>query len=63
MVKLRIEGKDEEIYRFIDLIRKNEEYEVNSISRLYRNNAEISIYSRCYVEIEFSKDEDYRYGG
>ena len=61
MLKIRIEGKESEIYRFVDLIRENQEYEVNSISRLYRNNAEISIYSRCYVEIEFGKDEDYRY--
>ena len=61
MLKIRIEGKENEIYRFVDLIRENQDYEVNSISRLYRNNAEISIYSRCYVEIEFGKDEDYRY--
>lgn len=44
MLKIRIEGKENEIYRFVDLIRENQEYEVNSISRLYRNNAEISIY-------------------
>lgn len=53
MLKIRIEGKEKEIYDFIELIRNNENYTVNSISRLYRNNATMSIYSRCYIEIEF----------
>lgn len=28
MLKIRIEGKENEIYRFVDLIRENQEYEV-----------------------------------
>lgn len=58
MLKIRIEGKEKEIHDFIELIRNNESYTVNSISRLYKNNATMSIYSRCYIEIEFDHDTE-----
>ena len=56
MLKIRIEGKEKEICDFIELFRNNESYTVNSISRLHRNNAAMSIYSRCYIEIEFDRE-------
>ncbi|MBR0419294.1 MAG: hypothetical protein IJI66_09000 [Erysipelotrichaceae bacterium] len=55
MLKLRIEGKESEISRFIENIHCNESVEVNSISDLYPNRK--SIYSRCYLEIELFDDE------
>jgi len=56
MLKIRIEGKEREIDKYIEIIRKSDDYAVNSISRMYRNNATMSIYSRCYIEIEFNDD-------
>ena len=55
MLKLRIEGKESEINRFIENIHCDESVEVNSISDLYPNRK--SIYSRCYLEIELFDDE------
>ncbi len=55
MLKLRIEGKEMDIGRFIENIHCNESIEVNSISDLYPNRK--SIYSRCYLEIELIEEE------
>ena len=55
MLKLRIEGKEPEINRFIENIHCNESLEVNSISDFYPNRK--SIYSRCYLEIELIDEE------
>lgn len=55
MLKLRIEGKEKEINRFVEIIRCNESVEIDSISGLYPNRN--SIYSRCYLEIELLEEE------
>lgn len=55
MLKLRIEGRESEISRFIENIHCNESVEINSISDFYPNRK--SIYSRCYLEIEFINEE------
>ena len=57
MLKIRVEGKENEINDFISLIRNSDDFTVNSISRIYKNNSTMSIYSRCYIEIEFDEDK------
>ena len=63
MLKIRVEGKEKEIYDYIDLIRNSDEYTVNSISRLFKNNESMSVYSRRYIEIELDNDEGDYYAG
>ena len=63
MLKIRVEGKEKEIYDYIDLIRNSDEYTVNSISRLFKNNESMSVYSRCYIEIKLDNDEGGYYAG
>ncbi len=55
MLKLRVEGKEDDIRLFLDDIHCNENIEVNSISDLYPNRK--NVYSRCYLEIEFNFNE------
>ncbi len=63
MLKIRLEGKEEEINRYISIIKGNyDEYEVCCISRIIRNTTSMSIYSRCYIEIEFN-DQEKKAGG
>lgn len=51
MIKLRVEGKDNDIRDYVSHIRNDENIEVNSVSDLYPNRK--NVYSRCYLEIEF----------
>ena len=50
MIKLRVEGKEQDIQRFLKDIHCNDNIEVYSISDLYPNRK--NVYSRCYLEIE-----------
>ena len=52
MLKLRIEGKETDIQKYLEYIHADEGIEVNSISALYPNRK--SVYSRCYLEIELT---------
>ena len=52
MIKLRVEGLEKEIKRFLADIHCIENIEVYNISNLYKNRK--SVYSRCYMEIEFT---------
>lgn len=61
MLKIRVEGKENEINEFISLVKNSDDYTVNSISRIYKNNTTMSIYSRCYIEIEFDYDRETDY--
>ena len=60
MIKLRVEGKDNDIREYVSHIRNDENIEINSVSDLYPNRK--NVYSRCYLEIEFNlenpEDED-----
>ncbi len=60
MIKLRVEGKEKDIERFLLDIHCNENVEINSISDLYPNRK--NVYSRCYLEIEFV-DQEKKAGG
>ena len=53
MLKIRIEGMKEEIYKYIDLIRNRADIQVLNISNCYANRG-ISVYHRAYVEIEIN---------
>ncbi len=55
MIKLRVEGKDNDIREYVSHIRNDENIEINSVSDLYPNRK--NVYSRCYLEIEFVKQE------
>jgi len=57
MLKLRIEGKKEEIYKYLDLIQKDEQVVVCDISNCFPNHG-VSIYDRCFVEIEIKNTEE-----
>ena len=59
MLKIRLEGKEKEIYRFINVLKESNKYEICNISRLIRNTTSLSIYSRCYIEIEFDSEDEY----
>ena len=63
MLKIRVEGKENEINEFVGLVRKSEDFTVNSISRIYKNNTTMNIYRRCYIEIEFDENKGERYVG
>ncbi|MDO4957507.1 MAG: hypothetical protein Q4E60_10895 [Bacteroidales bacterium] len=56
IVKLRIESSKEEIRKFTDKLRADETLKVNSISEIYPNNRGISIYDRCFAEVEFKEN-------
>ena len=55
MLKIRIEGKEEDIMAYLNDLHCDEDIEVCSISGLYPNRN--SIYSRCYLEIELNGKE------
>ncbi len=55
MLKLRVEGKENDIRRYLEIIHTDEMIEINSISDLYPNRK--NVYSRCYLEIELT-DKD-----
>ena len=53
MLKIRIEGKKEEINEYLKIIQQDDKFTICNISDCYRNRG-ISIYERCYVEIEIN---------
>ena len=55
MLKLRVEGKDNDIRDYVSHIKEDASIEINSVSDLYPNRK--NVYSRCYLEIEFAKQE------
>ncbi|MBR2533345.1 MAG: hypothetical protein IKE50_01005 [Erysipelotrichaceae bacterium] len=52
MLKLRIEGKETDIQKYLEYIQVDKGIEVNSISALYPNRK--NVYSRCYLEIKLT---------
>ncbi len=56
MLKLRVEGKEDDIRLFLEHIHCDESVEINSISDLYPNRK--NVYSRCYLEIELIAKKD-----
>lgn len=62
IVKLRIESSKEEIRRFTEKLSSDESLVINSISEIYPNSRGISIYDRCFMEVEF-KDSNHKKGG
>ena len=57
MLKIRIEGKKEEIYKYLDLIQKDEHLEICDISNCYPNHG-VSKYNRCFVELEMKEGNE-----
>ena len=53
MIKIRVEGKKEEIYEYLDLIQQDSNITVCDISNCYPNHG-VSLYYRCFVEIEIN---------
>ena len=51
MIKIRIEGKEDEINKYINYLRQDENLEVNSVSEIKPAKG-MSIYKLCFVEIE-----------
>lgn len=56
-VKLRVESNEEEIKKFIEILMENKNVVINNVSDIYPNRG-ISVYNRCYVEIEIKKHND-----
>lgn len=54
MIKIRIEGKREEIYKYLDFLQQDSRITICDISNCYRNHG-VSLYDRCYVEFEINK--------
>ena len=66
MLKLRVEGNENDIRRYLEIIHSDESIEINSISDLYPNRK--NVYSRYYLEIELidqdggeTDDQDHLY--
>ena len=57
MIKLRIEGKKEDIYKYLDVLQKDERITVCDISNCYPNHG-VSVYDRCFVEIEINDSQE-----
>lgn len=57
MIKIRVEGKKEEIYKYLDLIQQDSNITVCDISNCYHNHG-VSLYDRCFVEIEIKDSEE-----
>ena len=57
IIKLRIESSKEEIRNFTDKLSKDDTLTINSISEVYPNSRGVSIYDRCFVEIEMKKEK------
>lgn len=53
MLKLRIEGMKEDIYKYIDYIRRDYNLNILNISNCYANHG-ISQYHRAFVEMDVS---------
>lgn len=62
IVKLRIESSKEEIRKFTDKLSADNSLKVNSISEIYPNSRGISIYDRCFVEVEFKENNQIKGG-
>lgn len=62
IVKLRIESSKEEIKKFTDKLSTDESLKINSISEIYPNSRGISIYDRCFVEVEFKEKNQIKGG-
>ena len=58
MIKIRLEGKEQEINAYIENIKNDDKIEVYNISKLTHKSNEISLYWRCFLEVELVKDED-----
>lgn len=56
MIKIRVEGKREDIYKYLDLLQKDSQLTVYDISNCYRNHG-VSLYDRCFVEFELNKSQ------
>lgn len=51
MLKIRIEGEKEDIYKYVDYLRNDKNINILNISNCFANHG-ISVYSRCFVEIQ-----------
>lgn len=51
MLKLRIEGPRKDIYAYVDYLRSDKNIKLLDVSNCF-NNRGISVYSRCFVELE-----------
>ena len=60
IIKLKVESDRDNIRDFTDMLRNDENIQVNSISDIKHNKNMISIYDVCYVELEFKKDLEHR---
>ena len=58
MLKIRIEGKQEEILECLGFFRQDPNYEVCNISKTYENRNQTSKYRRCYIEVEIKHPEE-----
>lgn len=52
MIKVRIEGKEKELKDYIEKLKNDEQIEIYNISDIVHKKEEISLYWRCYLEIE-----------
>ena len=52
MIKLRLEAKEEDIVNCIEQLKISNCFEVMSVSKMYSNTTGLSIYKRCYVEVD-----------
>lgn len=57
MIKIRLEGKEKEINKYIENMKNDEKIEVYNISKLIHKSNEISLYWRCFLEIELVKED------
>lgn len=51
MLKLRIEGEKEDIYKYVDYLRNDKNINIYNVSNCFANHG-ISVYSRVFVEIQ-----------
>ena len=58
MIKVRIEGKEKEIKNYIEKLKKDEQIEIYNISDIVHKKEEISLYWRCFLEIEVVNDKE-----
>ena len=57
MIKIRVEGKREDIYKYLDLLQQDSNITVCDISNCYPNHG-VSLYDRCFVEIEINNPQE-----
>lgn len=53
-IKIRVEGKENEIFKLIESIDNSDTMTVESFSKLYKNDN--SKYLRCYMSVEIDED-------